>query len=917
MENTNDFVIKDGRLVKYVGPGGDVVIPDGVTVICDDVFYNSYYERNFHGREFVILTSVMIPGSVKAIGKNAFCNAGMDLDTIRLPEKLEIICDAAFSGNHFKTVRIPKSVTYVGDKAFAGTQVIEIYDTYQGPTNDFGDVWSSMCVIAVLSAETDEVLFKVPMFSDGDKDDGLRRMLRSAWQENALVFDFEMLDNYFKKIKRPSTQEAIAEFRLNNPYSLSEKHREMYASYLKKAQKKREAAASDPTSEYFEIKGNELLNFTGDDGCTEVIIPDGITKIDYHAFDGKNSIKRIVIPESFTIIDLDRFTNCARTLESINIPSNTSRLTWAYPLVCPFRLEHLKYRECQNGLYLGNETNPYVCLMGIKDRSVSRIEVMDGTRVIAPIAFKDCKSVQEIVLPGSVIRIEEQLEKTFTTSKRMNMPVDYLKTAEQLPVATTLELLRTVWKEQVTLEDYVWIYLYQTGASFEKLSSTAIIRNAGRTLDEMLRALEKYPKPSAYKKAVKFAYQNKERISKDKLHNLFNNAQKAKVKSPEMDLLQKLLGDTQNADKEPAETLCLERYNSEEINTILKKAKINLSQTIKKYPIHYSKSKKTVSAFVIQCVVAKYVDIMQGDSPQPKQIKEIDGIVASFDKNEFESFIREAGSHTLKTAGASDDISTFGIDPSTRIIGLIGRYGNTDMIGVISNAYDTLKADYRFYKAYGSSDPLPKVNKWKRYLKAALLMSDLPKACEYCINKGWTSEYAKIRGINTVEVEEMAGMRLTPDDRKVMEAVALHEKWVSELNDLMDADRTYNDPTVKDVPRMSPVSIKDPLVERFYAAIRDKYIEKGWTELGQNLYRWWTNASCIEDGHIGVEFTVGLLVASYMFVSKNVGGTIVYCRDKWEYRGDYSYATRLCLYVSEDTSDWKAYMATGYREYDM
>ena len=53
MENTNDFVIVDGRLGKYVGPGGDVVIPDGVTVICDDVFYNSYYERNYHGREFV------------------------------------------------------------------------------------------------------------------------------------------------------------------------------------------------------------------------------------------------------------------------------------------------------------------------------------------------------------------------------------------------------------------------------------------------------------------------------------------------------------------------------------------------------------------------------------------------------------------------------------------------------------------------------------------------------------------------------------------------------------------------------------------------------------------------------------------------------------------------------------------------
>ena len=77
------------------------------------------------------------------------------------------------------------------------------------------------------------------------------------------------------------------------------------------------------------------------------------------------------------------------------------------------------------------------------------------------------------------------------------------------------------------------------------------------------------------------------------------------------------------------------------------------------------------------------------------------------------------------------------------------------------------------------------------------------------------------------------------------------------------------------------------------------------------------NTSSIEDGLLGIEFTVGLIVASYMFVSSNVSGGITYCRDKWEYRGDYSSATRLCLSVSEHTSDWETYMDTGYRVYDM
>ena len=33
MSNANDFVIEQGVLTKYTGPGGDVVIPDGVTEI--------------------------------------------------------------------------------------------------------------------------------------------------------------------------------------------------------------------------------------------------------------------------------------------------------------------------------------------------------------------------------------------------------------------------------------------------------------------------------------------------------------------------------------------------------------------------------------------------------------------------------------------------------------------------------------------------------------------------------------------------------------------------------------------------------------------------------------------------------------------------------------------------------------------
>ncbi len=86
MSNASDFVIENGVLKKYVGPGGDVVIPQGVTVIGSEAFWNC------NG-----LISVTIPDGVTSIGTYAFRNCS---NLIR--------------------VSIPESVTWIGDKAFHG-----------------------------------------------------------------------------------------------------------------------------------------------------------------------------------------------------------------------------------------------------------------------------------------------------------------------------------------------------------------------------------------------------------------------------------------------------------------------------------------------------------------------------------------------------------------------------------------------------------------------------------------------------------------------------------------------------------------------------------------------------------------------------------------------------------------------------
>ncbi len=75
----------------------------------------------------------------------------------------------------------------------------------------------------------------------------------------------------------------------------------------------------------FEIKGNLLLGYDGDD--EDVAIPDGIEVIGYGAFytllEFKNTVKRITIPNSVTTIEDSAFRNCNK-LVSINIPERAT-----------------------------------------------------------------------------------------------------------------------------------------------------------------------------------------------------------------------------------------------------------------------------------------------------------------------------------------------------------------------------------------------------------------------------------------------------------------------------------------------------------------------------------------------------------------------------------------------------------------
>ena len=115
MSNMEDFVIENGVLTRYNGPGGDVVIPEGVIKIGSCAFSRC-----------TKITGINIPKEVTKIDNSAFygCNQLTDLT---LPEGVTAIGREAFAEcKKLSSICIPLTVTQIGMWAFSDCPLKEL-----------------------------------------------------------------------------------------------------------------------------------------------------------------------------------------------------------------------------------------------------------------------------------------------------------------------------------------------------------------------------------------------------------------------------------------------------------------------------------------------------------------------------------------------------------------------------------------------------------------------------------------------------------------------------------------------------------------------------------------------------------------------------------------------------------------------
>ena len=134
----------------------------------------------------------------------------------------------------------------------------------------------------------------------------------------------------------------------------------------------------------------------------EIVIPamyEGlpVKAIGNNAFDRNSTVESVIVPEGVTEIQREAFYSCE--IENVELPNSIQMIS-----ATSFMHAEIEYNEYEGGLYLGNKSNPYLVMTGVKDKSLKTYKINADTKIICS-AFDWCTRLESIDIPEGVERL--------------------------------------------------------------------------------------------------------------------------------------------------------------------------------------------------------------------------------------------------------------------------------------------------------------------------------------------------------------------------------------------------------------------------------------------------------------------------------------------------------------------------------
>ena len=376
-----DFVIQNGVLTKYQGPGGAVDVPAGVTTIGSSAF-----------RDCTALTSVSLPDGLTEIGNSAF-DGCTGLATISLPDGLTGISWSAFDGCTGLTgISLPDSLTDIGSFAFRGCTALTSVSLPGGLTKIEGwAFWGCTGLTGIslpdgLTGIGDYAFRGCTGLTGVSLPVGLTEIGASAFQDCTGL----------TSISLPAGLTAIGDWAFQNCTSLT--------------------SISLPGG-LTAIGDWAFQNCTS---LTSISLPGGLAEIGRCAFQGCTGLTRVVLSGPRVRLGENLFAKC---------PSLTD-------IALPPECGPLNSEAFQGSAWLDTlEQEGGVCYAGdcavAQAGNPAKVSFRPGTRVVFGHLFAACQALVQVVLPAGVTEIGAGAFERCEKLSRVELPEGLVKIGKE------------------------------------------------------------------------------------------------------------------------------------------------------------------------------------------------------------------------------------------------------------------------------------------------------------------------------------------------------------------------------------------------------------------------------------------------------------------------------------------------------